>query len=299
MRSWGKRVCIICHEEGRNENIMKKILIISGAVIGGIILVCAILIGIGYFKYMSIDAVKIDPQVKVYVGGGGNSLVLTSKEGDSALVVDTKMGKAAEKMRAKIMARDIIVVNTHVHRDHTGGNKLYPGAYVISGSYTKEQWTDLAAGVRYPDETVGVGETKTILLGGETVQIRNMGSEHTYDDIVVYLVNRKLLLTGDLVFRNGHPVLSAEKGTVIQKWIATLDTLYAGYDIKTLVPGHGPIADKKALADMKEYFTSIRDAIGDNARLAQLKNKYKTYYGLPGMSSFEITVRSIQQELKK
>jgi hypothetical protein len=51
---------------------------------------------------------------------------------------------------------------------------------------------------------------------------------------------------------------------------------------------------------MKEYFTSIRDAIGNDALLDDLKNKkYKGYYSMPGMSGFDITVKTIADEMKK
>jgi glyoxylase-like metal-dependent hydrolase (beta-lactamase superfamily II) len=278
---------------------MKNKLIIAGAIVGGILLVCAILIAIGYHKYMTIDAVEIDAQVKVYLSGGGNSLVLTSKEGDSSLVVDTKMGSAAEKMRKQIVSRSIIVVNTHAHGDHTGGNKLYPGSHIISGSYTKEQWAALAPQTAFPDETIAAGETKTLGIGGETVHIRNLGAAHTHNDMVVYLENRKLLMTGDLVFLNMHPALFPDKGTVVVQWIKALDTLARAYEVKTLVPGHGPVSNREALGAMKEYFTSIRDAIGNEATLAELKKRYQGYYALPGMSGFEITVKTIADEMKK
>jgi hypothetical protein len=43
---------------------MKKNLVIAGSVIAGIFLICAILIVIGYNKYMDIETMTIDPQMK-------------------------------------------------------------------------------------------------------------------------------------------------------------------------------------------------------------------------------------------
>jgi glyoxylase-like metal-dependent hydrolase (beta-lactamase superfamily II) len=277
---------------------MKKAIIIGISVLVGVLVFCAILIGIGYNKYMTIETERIDPQVTVYTSGGGNSLVLESKTGDSALIIDTKMGRAAGKMRRKVGARDIIVVNTHAHRDHTGGNKLYPGAHVVSGGYTRDQWKNLSGGIRFPDETVMAGDTKIIKIGGETVYIRNLGAAHTYNDLIVFLENRKLLMVGDIVFLNMHPALFPEKGTVILRWIAALDTISRGYDARTVVPGHGPVSTMAAVKNMHDYFVSIRDALGNENRLAALKEQYKGYYALPGMSSFEITVNIITKELK-
>jgi cyclase len=278
---------------------MKKNLVIAGSVIAGIFLICAILIVIGYNKYMAIETMTIDPQMKAYLSGGGNSIVLTSKSGDSALVVDTKMGSAAEKMRKQIRARDIIVVNTHAHIDHTGGNKLYPGAQVISGSYTKEMWSLFNQKTRYPDETIGLGKDLVIKIDDETVRLCNMGAAHTVSDLVVYFEKRKLLVTGDLVFIDIHPAVSSSMGTVVSRWIHALDTLPLLFEIEKLVPGHGPFSKKSALGVMKEYFTSIGDAIGNDVRLDECKEKYKGYLALPGLSGFEMTVKTIAGEMKK
>jgi glyoxylase-like metal-dependent hydrolase (beta-lactamase superfamily II) len=278
---------------------MKKILIISGSILGGLLLIFAILIGIGYHKYMSIQSEALDPQLTVYQGGGGNALVLTSKDGEKALVIDTKMGSAADKMRKKISARDIVVVNTHAHMDHTGGNKLYPGAQVIAGAYSKEEWAKFGAKLRYPDETVKAGEEKTVQIDDETAHIRNWGATHTSNGIVVYFEKRKLLAAGDIVFVNMHPVISPANGTDVKRWVALLDSIYTIYDIRKLIPGHGPVSGKEALRDMSNYFTSIRDAIGNEALLEDLRKKYQGYYALPGMSSFDITVKVIGEELRK
>jgi glyoxylase-like metal-dependent hydrolase (beta-lactamase superfamily II) len=285
---------------GKKMSKIKKNLIIAGAVLAVIVLSCAILIVIGYNKYMTLETVQIDPRMKVYLGGGGNSVVLTSKSGDSALVVDAKMGTAAEKMRKQVSARDIIVVNTHAHMDHTSGNTLYPGALVIAGAYTKEEWAQFGKKARYPDEIVETGKEMIIKIDDETVHVRNMGAAHTSNDVVVYFENRKLLMTGDIVFLGMHPALFPEKGTVVGTWLHALDTLPALFAIEKLVPGHGPLSDGSALGTMKEYFTSIRDAIGNDALLDDLKNKkYKGYYSMPGMSGFDITVKTIADEMKK
>jgi glyoxylase-like metal-dependent hydrolase (beta-lactamase superfamily II) len=278
---------------------MKKTLIIAGSIVAGIFLICAILIAIGYHKFMATETIEIDPQMHVYLGGGGNSIVLTSKSGDSALVVDTKMGSAAEKMRKQISARDIIVVNTHAHIDHTSGNRLYPGAQVISGAYTKEAWKQFNKKARYPDDTIGVGKEMVIRIDDETIRLHNMGAAHTSNDVVVYFEKRKLLMTGDIVFIDIHPPIYPAMGADVSKWIHALDTLPLMFDIEKLVPGHGPLSKKSAFGVMKEYFTSIRDAIGNDARLEECKKKYQGYRSLPGLSSFEKTVKTITEEMKK
>ena len=276
---------------------MKRIFIITGSLLAAILIIGAIFIGIGYEKFMTIETVEHDPQLEIVLGGGGNSIVLTSEDGSRALVVDTKMGNAAKTLRKKVRATEIIIVNTHAHPDHTGGNAFYGDAHVISGAYTKEQWYSMAGKIAFPDEIIPVGVEKVLPVGSETVHIRNIGRAHTWQDIVVYLEKRKLLITGDLLFLDMHPVLKAGDGCYTASWVGALDTLLRDYDPVMVMPGHGPLTDKYALACMKEYFTSIRNALYDRKELTFLRKKYSYYHSLPLMSGFDMTVKFMREEI--
>lgn len=278
---------------------MKKVLLI-------VVLLIVVIIAVGgfyfwkiYQQFGKVETIQLDPQLTVYLGGGGNSVVLTSEDGSQALVVDTKMRGAAKKLRDEVKAAQITIVNTHAHYDHTGGNALYPAAKIISGAYTKEQWDDDSRKTsRYPDVVLKPGEEKVIKIGSETVRIRNMGRAHTWNDVVVYCEKRQLLVAGDLVFIDMHAALHAKSGANVASWIGVLDSLSQKYKIKTLIPGHGKISDQTALAVMKDYFVSIGDAIGKPDKQAELKKKYKDYFSLPGIFSFRNTTKFIEKERK-
>ncbi len=278
---------------------MKKVLLIVVFLIVVIIAVGGFYFWKIYQQFGKVETIQLDPQLTVYLGGGGNSIVLTSEDGSKALVVDTKMRSAAKKLRDEVKASQIIIVNTHAHYDHTGGNALYPTAEIISGAYTKEQWDDDSRKTsRYPDVVLKPGEEKVIKIGSETVRIRNMGRAHTWNDVVVYCEKRQLLIAGDLVFIDMHAALHAKSGANVASWIGVLDSLSKKYQIKTLIPGHGKISDQTALAVMKDYFVSIGDAIGKPDKQAELKKKYKNYFSLPGIFSFRNTTKFIEKERK-
>ena len=50
---------------------------------------------------------------------------------------------------------------------------------------------------------------------------------------------------------------------------------------------------------MKEYFTSIRDAVGNREKLDALKEKYKNYKGMPIMMNFDATASFIRKEMER
>ena len=278
---------------------MKKVLITIGVIIVVILIAAGLYFWRGYQTFLAVEAVQIDPQLTVY-SGAGNSIVLTSSDGSTALVVDTKMSRAAEKLKSSVRAKEVFVVNTHAHADHAGGNGLYPQAKIIAGAYPKEQWEKEAGkDSRYPDITLKPGEEKELLIGDETVRVRNMGRAHTWNDVVVYLVRHKMLVTGDLVFVNMHPAMYAKSGASLPDWKRVLDLLARDFDIRLLVPGHGKVSDKSALTDMKNYFMSVEEALGDRNKLAALKAKYKNYYSIPGMISFDKVVQFMNEEKLK
>jgi glyoxylase-like metal-dependent hydrolase (beta-lactamase superfamily II) len=280
------------------EAHMKKFLVIGGSILGLIILAVVIFGWHGYSKFMAVETIKYDPQLTIVLGGGGNSIVLTSEDGKQSIVVDTKMADAAKKLRTMVTASDVTVINTHFHRDHVGGNELYPSAHIIAGAYSQEQWKQMAGKNRYPDETIQIGQEKILPFGSETVHVRNLGRAHTWDDVVVYLEKRKLLVTGDILFLGRHPVLFASGGANVGSWISVLDTVQKLYDIKTVVPGHGPVADKSSLAMMRDYFADAEDAAAHPEKRPAFKEKCKALSAMPGMSGPDKTIGFIEQERK-
>ncbi len=277
---------------------MKKILIIIGIVLGLIIAVVCIIGRSSYKKFMEVQSIPVDKNLTVFLGGGGNSIVLTSDDGTQALVVDTKMDAAAKTLAAGVKARDVTIVNTHYHRDHVGGNNLFPKAALIAGAYAPEQWRAMAATSRYPDKVVKPGEETILKIGAETVHVRNMGRAHSWDDVVVYLENRKFLATGDIVFNHRNPAMFSQGGTNAAAWVTVMDSLLLRYDPIKVLPGHGLLSDKTALTDAKEYFTTIMEAVGNPDKIAAAREKYKNYPGIPMMADFERTVTFLENEKK-
>ena len=63
----------------------------------------------------------------------------------------------------------------------------------------------------------------------------------------------RILYTGDLLFVGGHPVIWSGP---IGNWIKACDYIL-GLDVDIIVPGHGPIAEKPAVRELKAYFEYI------------------------------------------
>lgn len=86
-------------------------------------------------------------------------------------------------------------------------------------------------------------------VGDKKVVLIELGPAHTRGDAVVWVPGDKTLFTGDLLFKDAHPIVW--EGPV-SNWIAALDRLME-MDIETVVPGHGPLTDRSGLREAQRY----------------------------------------------
>jgi glyoxylase-like metal-dependent hydrolase (beta-lactamase superfamily II) len=110
-------------------------------------------------------------------------------------------------------------------------------------------------------------------LGGREVMIFWPGNANTAGDVVVYVPDQKLLITGDILV---WPVPYATP-SYIGSWVKVLDKLLA-MDVSVIVPGHGPVMHDKTymktvrqlLADLNDQ---VRQGIAQGLSLEQVKKK--------------------------
>jgi glyoxylase-like metal-dependent hydrolase (beta-lactamase superfamily II) len=92
-----------------------------------------------------------------------------------------------------------------------------------------------------------------VMVGDKRLVLTHLGSAHTRGDVLVHSPDDRILYTGDLLFVGGHPVLWAGP---IENWIKACDYILS-LDVDVIIPGHGPIAEKPAVRELKAYFEYI------------------------------------------
>jgi glyoxylase-like metal-dependent hydrolase (beta-lactamase superfamily II) len=75
---------------------------------------------------------------------------------------------------------------------------------------------------------------------------------------MVYLPKDKILFASDILFVNATPVMWAGP---VENWLAALDKIL-DMKVDVIVPGHGPITDKKGVGAVKGYWTFIQAEVG-------------------------------------
>jgi len=274
----------------------KKILLWTGIILVIIVATFAIVLYPSFHSFFKTETIQMDKDLTIVKGGGGNSGILVT---DSAIVViDTKMGKSAETLfnlaKEKAGHKKIIVINTHYHGDHVNGNKFYTGSTIYIGNYD----TSFILKEMKPEDmpTNFVRDSLALNCGSEIVLLCNLGQAHTYEDMVVYLNNRKLLFSGDLVFNKMNPVLKKNGGADVDKWITALDIILNRWEIKTLVPGHGKPGGKELAEALKQYFIDMKTAAVNPDRESEIKAKYTDWTTMPMMASPDKTIQFLKNK---
>jgi len=101
--------------------------------------------------------------------------------------------------------------------------------------------------------TVTFDDRLTRSVGDKRVELINVGPAHTGGDVLVHVPADRTVFTGDILFIEGHPIIWAGP---TQNWIDAC-RLIAGLDVETVVPGHGPITDKRGARAVQAYLEYI------------------------------------------
>jgi cyclase len=104
-----------------------------------------------------------------------------------------------------------------------------------------------------PPTTTFDGEL-TLKVGDKDVHLIEVGPAHSRGDAIVHVPADRVVFSGDILFIGSHPIVW--EGPV-ENWILACDRILA-LDVDTVVPGHGPITDKKGVHRVKDYWEYLQ-----------------------------------------
>ena len=185
--------------------------------------------------------------IGVFIEKGGTILFMLNKEG--AIVVDSQFPDTAQhlidELKAKSETPFRLLINTHHHGDHTGGNiafkDLVPHVLAHANSKTNQQNSAIKQKTEdkqlYPDQTYT--DTWCETVGKEKICLHYFGAGHTNGDSLVHFQDSNIVHMGDLVFNRRHPYIDKSAGADISNWIKLLNKATATFDKKTqYICGH-------------------------------------------------------------
>ena len=92
--------------------------------------------------------------------------------------------------------------------------------------------------------------------GQREIRLIHLGG-HTPASIGVYLPQQRILFSSDVVVCGQHPFMGQAN---TKQWIEALEKIRA-MDVKTIIPGHGPICGIEATFAMTEYLQHARERV--------------------------------------
>jgi glyoxylase-like metal-dependent hydrolase (beta-lactamase superfamily II) len=237
------------------------------------------------FSKVEIKTTDLGDGMYMLEGQGGNITVAVAKDG--IIMVDSQYAPLHDKIKAAISSISNqpikYVINTHFHGDHVGGNESFSrdGAIVIAEVNVKNRLasgtTNGLTGVKTPPATPAALPSKTytghfqIRLRGRVADLKHIENAHTDGDTYVWFKTANVLSTGDTFTQGRYPNIDFANGGNIKGMIAATDAYLKLANAKTrIVPGHGPLADKAALAEYRTMLITARD------RMAKLVKDGKT-----------------------
>lgn len=244
---------------------------------------------------MQIKTTKLTDNIYLLEGAGGNVAAFIWDEG--VLLVDDKLAPASPDVKAAVAAitsKPIrFVVNSHWHRDHSGGNEALAsdGSVIVAHENVRRRMSVdgfiAVFGRKIPASppkalpVITFTRDVTFHLGREEIAVIHVDPAHTDGDSFVLFRKANVLHMGDCYLNGSFPVIDYSNGGIFTGIIAAADTALGMLDVRTrIIPGHGPVAHRQDLVEWREMLATIHErvkkAVASGGNLEQIKAQRPT-----------------------
>jgi glyoxylase-like metal-dependent hydrolase (beta-lactamase superfamily II) len=238
--------------------------------------------------------------VGVFTGRGGSIGWLSTQ--DELVVVDTQFPDTAElclKGLPNRAGRQIdVVLNTHHHGDHTGGNGVFKAASKTIVAHENVPQLQRQRAERdgtldrqvFADSTFAEEWRRS--FGNETVTARYFGAAHTKGDVIVHFENANVVHMGDLTFNRVYPVIDRPGGASIRHWITVLEEATKTYPADAIyVFGHGNpksgvVGGHSDIAAFRDYLSGLLEHVEKEIAAGKPKDQIVGLENLAGFPEF-------------
>ena len=230
---------------------------------------------------VKINTIRVSDNIYMLTGQGGNIGLFLGEDG--TFIVDDQFAPLTEKILAAIKSvggdTPRFLINTHFHGDHTGGNENLGNAgtlifshdnvreRLVNGSYIKAFGMNAPPANKAALPVLTFSEDMHFHINNESVNAVHVSSAHTDGDSIIYFKKANVVHAGDIFFNGFYPFIDSANGGSLKGTIAAVDAILAATDSNSkIIPGHGPLADKKQLQAYRDMLATAY------SRLLKLKN---------------------------
>jgi glyoxylase-like metal-dependent hydrolase (beta-lactamase superfamily II) len=236
---------------------------------------------------LTLQPVPVAPDVYAVVGdlagqtyeneGLNNNLGFVVSDAGVLVINSGPSARVARALHAairKITAQPVKwVVNVNSQNHYWHGNAYFKsqGATILASKEAERVMREMGAQqldankdllkekvdgtvLTYPTELIA--DRRELKLGKTTVQLLYVGPAHTPGDLAVWLPQKKILFSGDVVYTERLLAVLPIGNTA--NWVQAFDNLMT-LKPKTIVPGHGrPTTIEAARRDTRDYLSFLR-----------------------------------------
>jgi glyoxylase-like metal-dependent hydrolase (beta-lactamase superfamily II) len=258
------------------------------------------------------------PATPVFQPVRGNVGVFTARGGtigflvtnDAVVVVDSQFADTAplflDGLTSRTSRRIDLLINSHHHPDHTGGNKVMQpsvGKIVAHANVPGLQRKQAAANKTeanqaYADTTFDRDWKASV--GSEVVSARHYGPGHTGGDIVVRFERANVAHMGDLMSFQRNPRADRPAGASIRNWVTVLEQTVKDHGADTIyVFGHSKAGERvtgssRDLLELRDYFTAMLDFANRGIKSGKSMDEIVKVAAIPGFERYEGTPAALQ-----
>jgi glyoxylase-like metal-dependent hydrolase (beta-lactamase superfamily II) len=223
-----------------------------------------------------IKTTKLYDNVYLLQGEGGNMVLQTGAEGNT--LIDASFAPAVPRILEAIAAvskdAPFMLLNTHWHSDHTGGNEgLHAAGFTITAhentrkrmavpQVMKAFRSTTPASPAGALPTVTFNDAMNLWRNGDKLNLVHFAPAHTDTDIYVHFYKADVLHLGDIWFNGMYPFIDEGTGGSIGGMIRACDKALAVAGPATkLIPGHGALGTKTDFEKYREMLVTVRDRV--------------------------------------
>jgi glyoxylase-like metal-dependent hydrolase (beta-lactamase superfamily II) len=246
--------------------------------------------------------------VGVFTARGGTMGYLVTP--DAVVVVDSQFADTAamflDGFKSRTTRRIDVLINSHHHPDHTGGNKVLQPSVAkivahanVPGLQRKQAAAQKSeANQAYPDTTFDRTWKETV--GKETVSAKYYGAAHTGGDVVIFFENANVAHMGDLMSFHRNPRADRPAGASVRNWITVIEQTVKDHGSDTIfVFGHSKVGERvtgsgKDLLGLRDYLTAMVDHVTKGVAAGRSADEIIKVQAIRGFESWEGTPVALQ-----
>ena len=190
-----------------------------------------------------------------------------------------------EPERAAVLMRNLRAFLPQVARNPTQA-RMVRGEIKFWELYTQ----DAREGYEVVEPTLTFADTHTLDLGDLQLDLVYFGKGHSNSDILIYLPQERLLVTGSIIYQRAHLPEVAEETTLqdVYRFMAVLDRFIADeVKIDHVIPSHSLPVEKRDLLPVRDYYQrmleGVRVAQREGLTLEQTKSRLDLTANFPAL----------------